>query len=146
ILERIVSRKKADMSKVEPTSLALLPEKIKQCTIIDIGGSKVLIEFWAHYFMNADGVVFVIDGTLGPEKAKEDIKLLESQIADERLQRKPVAVLINKSDNKNCLKISDIESFNIIKQTEESKNNLSLIFRPIKFFEVSAFTGDNIFE
>ena len=79
-------------------NIAKIDRKSGEFTFWDLGGQKVLRKIWDKYFVEADCVVFVIDGTdpVRFGEVKETIESLYNESGD--LQYKPLLFLLNKAD------------------------------------------------
>ncbi|XP_069491983.1 uncharacterized protein [Ambystoma mexicanum] len=66
-------------------------------TIWDVGGQDKIRALWKHYFINTDGLVFVVDSA-DPERFQEARSELEAIIENNDMQGVPIVVLANKQD------------------------------------------------
>ena len=63
----------------------------------DLGGQKVLREYWSNYFERTDAIIYVIDSAdkLRLQEAGNELSKL---LAEEQLNKVPVLVFANKQD------------------------------------------------
>ncbi|XP_008191282.2 ADP-ribosylation factor-like protein 13B [Tribolium castaneum] len=75
--------------------------------VFDLGGGPNIRGIWHKYFVDAHGVIFVVDSSdiLRLDEAKD---VLRELLSHEKIARKPVLVLANKQDNENALDEVDI--------------------------------------
>ncbi|XP_006000587.1 uncharacterized protein LOC102357799 [Latimeria chalumnae] len=73
------------------------PLKNVSFTVWDVGGQTRIRTLWKHYFMNTDGLVFVVDSA-DPERFEEARQELEAILDDDQMQRVPFVILANKQD------------------------------------------------
>ncbi|XP_043910949.1 ADP-ribosylation factor 1-like [Protopterus annectens] len=66
-------------------------------TVWDVGGQTKIRALWKHYFMNTDGLVFVLDSA-DPERFNEAREELEAILDDDQMQGVPFVILANKQD------------------------------------------------
>ncbi|XP_043911403.1 ADP-ribosylation factor-like [Protopterus annectens] len=66
-------------------------------TVWDVGGQTKIRSLWKHYFMNTDGLIFVLDSadTERFTEARAELKMI---LKDENMQKVPVLVIANKQD------------------------------------------------
>ncbi|KAM8977028.1 ADP-ribosylation factor-like protein 13B [Pelodytes ibericus] len=76
-------------------------------TVFDVGGGKQIRGIHKHYYVEAHGVVFVVDST-DVQRMGETRKLLENVVRHPKVAGKPILVLVNKQDVKDSMDESDI--------------------------------------
>ncbi|KAJ8954069.1 hypothetical protein NQ318_004374 [Aromia moschata] len=81
--------------------------------VFDLGGGPNIRGIWNKYFVDAHGVIFVVDSS--DYSRFDEVKLvLEELLYDETIAGKPLLVLANKQDHENALdEIDVIEYLNI---------------------------------
>jgi ADP-ribosylation factor-like protein 13B len=71
----------------------------KHCVkITELGGSADMRRIWKHYYMDALGVIYVIDASGDADTMSEARTVFSQVIGNEYVAGKPVLVLANKSD------------------------------------------------
>ncbi|XWS62944.1 hypothetical protein CRYUN_Cryun06bG0054100 [Craigia yunnanensis] len=73
----------------------------------DIGGQSKIRPLWKHYFLNAQGIIFVVDSS-DRERISEARKELHWILADNELANAPLFVFANKQDLSNAMSSSEI--------------------------------------
>ena len=63
----------------------------------DIGGNDRLRALWVHYFLDSEGIIFVVDGT-NHEQFPTASEAMRSILADNETRGVPVLLLVNKAD------------------------------------------------
>ncbi|XP_018431517.1 PREDICTED: ADP-ribosylation factor 1-like [Nanorana parkeri] len=66
-------------------------------TVWDVAGQERIRPLWRHYFVNTDGLVFVLDSA-DPERFLEARTELNAMLNDEELRDVPFLVMANKQD------------------------------------------------
>ena len=66
-------------------------------SVWDLGGQKVLREYWSNYFENTDALIFVVDSA-DKARLKEAGAELSKLICEEQLENVPIIVFANKQD------------------------------------------------
>lgn len=76
-------------------------------TMWDIGGQDKLRPLWRHYFLNTDGVIFVVDSN---DRARVDIARdeLQKMLAEEELRNAVLLVCANKQDLPNAMNTTEL--------------------------------------
>ena len=82
----------------------------------DLGGAKKIRNIWSEYYHDVHGILYVFDGSLKGDELEESIKLFQSTIQNKFLKGKPLLILSNKQDKKNCK--SGIELYNLLSLKE----------------------------
>ncbi|KAJ3662336.1 hypothetical protein Zmor_006690 [Zophobas morio] len=75
--------------------------------VFDLGGGPNIRGIWHKYFVDAHGVIFVVDSS-DISRLDEAKEVLRELLSHEKISRKPVLVLANKQDNENALDEVDI--------------------------------------
>ena len=110
-------------------------------TAIDIGGQELYREsLWALGVSQADGIIYVIDGTIRPEENSELFE--QSKFSFDYMLSivdvsKPMIILVNKQDLKELSPLTVQETINLY-------NIDSLVGRSFNIFPTSAKYGDGI--
>nr|XP_033793038.1 ADP-ribosylation factor-like [Geotrypetes seraphini] len=73
------------------------PMKNVTFTVWDVGGQKKIRILWKHYFINTDGLVFVVDSS-DSERFSEAKEELEAILEDVEMKGVPFVILANKQD------------------------------------------------
>ncbi|XP_029682721.1 ADP-ribosylation factor 4-like isoform X1 [Takifugu rubripes] len=76
-------------------------------TVWDVGGQTIIRPLWRHYYVNVQGVIFVIDSN-DPQRLKEAADELHTMFEEEQLRDVPSLVLANKQDLPRAVPPSDI--------------------------------------
>ncbi|XP_043911404.1 ADP-ribosylation factor 1-like [Protopterus annectens] len=76
-------------------------------TVWDVGGQTKIRSLWKHYFVNTDGLVFVVD-SVDPERFKEAQEELLAILEDDDMHSVPFVILANKQDLEGALKPSEL--------------------------------------
>ncbi|KAJ8924962.1 hypothetical protein NQ315_001127 [Exocentrus adspersus] len=81
--------------------------------VFDLGGGPNIRGIWNQYFVDAHGVIFVIDSS--DYSRFEEVKgVLEEVLSNDKISGKPVLLLANKQDHENALdEVDIIECLNI---------------------------------
>ncbi|XP_075702702.1 uncharacterized protein LOC142666514 [Rhinoderma darwinii] len=66
-------------------------------TVWDVGGQTKIRALWKHYFMNTDGLVFVVDSA-DPERFQEAREELIAIMENNEMRGVPFVVMANKQD------------------------------------------------
>jgi len=76
-------------------------------TMWDVGGQDRIRALWRHYFMNTQGLIFVVDShdTQRIDEAKEELHKL---LLEDDLRNASLLVLANKQDMPHSLKIGEL--------------------------------------
>lgn len=82
----------------------------------DLGGAKKIRNIWSEYYHDVHGILYVFDGSLKGNELEESIKLFQSTIQNKFLKGKPLLILSNKQDKKNCK--SGIALYNLLNLKE----------------------------
>ncbi|KAL3285211.1 hypothetical protein HHI36_019326 [Cryptolaemus montrouzieri] len=75
--------------------------------VYDLGGAANFRGIWHKYFVDAYGIIFVIDSS-DYERIKEAKQVLQSVLSHEKVSGKPLLFLANKQDNENALDEIDL--------------------------------------
>lgn len=101
---------KEDPDGTEPTQgfnvKTLLQDGFK-LNIWDIGGQKKIREYWANYYNNVDGIVFLIDSS-DEGRVKECKETFMYIMNEDRLEKVPILVFANKQDLDFALKPDEV--------------------------------------
>ena len=109
---------------------------------IDVGGQELYRNaLWGLAVTQADGIIYVIDGTIKEDRDPE--KFAKSKLSFEYMLniingRKPILVLINKQDLKYMQPYNVDEAIDIYQVNQETRN------RPFYVISGSAKFGENI--
>ncbi|XP_041639923.1 ADP-ribosylation factor 5-like [Cheilinus undulatus] len=76
-------------------------------TVWDVGGQTIIRPLWRHYFVNTQGLIFVVDSN-DPERMKEAADELHKMLDEDELRGVAVLVLANKQDLPRAMSVSDI--------------------------------------
>ncbi|XP_056886810.1 ADP-ribosylation factor 4-like [Takifugu flavidus] len=76
-------------------------------TVWDVGGQTIIRPLWRHYYVNVQGVIFVIDSN-DPQRLKEAADELHTMFEEEQLRDVPSLVFANKQDLPRAMPPSDI--------------------------------------
>jgi small GTP-binding protein len=76
-------------------------------TVWDVGGQDKIRPLWRHYFVNTQGLIFVVDSN-DRERAKEAKDELEKMLSEDELRDAVLLVFANKQDLPNAMSISEI--------------------------------------
>ena len=63
----------------------------------DVGGQKAIRLLWRHYYLNTNGIIFVVDSA-NPERLQEARESLKTFETEEELLDVPILILANKND------------------------------------------------
>ncbi|KAG8566355.1 hypothetical protein GDO81_013197 [Engystomops pustulosus] len=84
-------------------------------TVWDVGGQDKIRALWKHYFMNTDGLVFVVDSA-DPERFEEARAELIAILENDEMRGVPFVVMANKQDLPGARKPMDLaESLGLMK-------------------------------
>lgn len=75
--------------------------------VYDLGGHDMVRQAWADYYMNCQGIVFVIDAS-NQSRFNESKKELDSIMNDESIMNVPILILANKVDIAGAASYIDI--------------------------------------
>ncbi|XVF67520.1 hypothetical protein PTKIN_Ptkin10aG0127900 [Pterospermum kingtungense] len=102
--------KLGDLLKTKPT-IGFNVETIEYKNICfdvwDIGGQNKVRPLWKHYFIDAQGIIFVVDSS-DRERIPEARKELHWMLADNELANAALIVFANKQDLSNVMTLSEI--------------------------------------
>ncbi|KAI1287025.1 ADP-ribosylation factor-like protein 13B [Halotydeus destructor] len=84
-------------------------KQFKKCKvqIYDLGGGAKIRSIWTNYFALVHGIIYVVDSSDG-NRINQVKETLFEVISHERVQRKPILILINKQDIENSIEEADI--------------------------------------
>ncbi|XP_043910943.1 ADP-ribosylation factor 1-like 2 [Protopterus annectens] len=83
------------------------PMKNVSFTVWDVGGQTKIRALWKHYFMNTDGLIFVIDSA-DPERFEEAGEELRAILEDDQMRTVPFVILANKQDRPEARQCSEL--------------------------------------
>ncbi|GLV32137.1 ADP ribosylation factor-like 2 [Carabus blaptoides fortunei] len=75
--------------------------------IYDLGGGPDIRGIWHRYFVDAHGIIFVLDAS-DCDRFNEVKSVLENLLSHRKISGKPLLVLANKQDNKEALDEIDV--------------------------------------
>ncbi|XP_007957475.2 ADP-ribosylation factor-like protein 13A, partial [Orycteropus afer afer] len=107
-----VSSRMDKCMKSEQTTLLLDNYNV---SIYDLNGDLKGPELWPNYYVQAHGIVFVLDST-DLVCMKEAKMTLLHLLSDPRVTGKPILVLANKQDKKNALLPCDIIEYLLLEK------------------------------
>ncbi|XP_059611320.1 uncharacterized protein LOC132258181 [Phlebotomus argentipes] len=81
-----------------------------QIEVTEVGGREDVRPLWKHYFLDALGVVYVVDGSKW-QRLAESRDILHQLMQNELLQTKPLLVLVNKQDKRDAVDHLDVIDF-----------------------------------
>ncbi|XP_020486379.1 ADP-ribosylation factor 4 [Labrus bergylta] len=76
-------------------------------TVWDVGGQTIIRPLWRHYFVNTQGLIFVVDSN-DPERIKEAADELHKMLEEDELRGVALLVFANKQDLPRAMSVSDI--------------------------------------
>ncbi|XP_004548856.1 ADP-ribosylation factor 4 [Maylandia zebra] len=76
-------------------------------TVWDVGGQTIIRPLWRHYYVNTQGLIFVVDSN-DPERIKEASEELHTLLQEDELKGVAVLVFANKQDLPRAMSVSDI--------------------------------------
>ncbi|XP_034021144.1 ADP-ribosylation factor 4-like [Thalassophryne amazonica] len=76
-------------------------------TVWDVGGQTIIRPLWRHYYINTQGLIFVVDSN-DRERIKEAAEELHMMLEADELRGVALLVLANKQDLPRAMSISDI--------------------------------------
>ncbi|XP_067361765.1 uncharacterized protein [Channa argus] len=76
-------------------------------TVWDVGGQTIIRPLWRHYFINTQGLIFVVDSN-DPERIKEAADELHKMLEEDQLRNVALLVFANKQDLPRAMSVSDI--------------------------------------
>uniref|UniRef100_A0A3Q0S7C4 ADP ribosylation factor 5 n=1 Tax=Amphilophus citrinellus TaxID=61819 RepID=A0A3Q0S7C4_AMPCI len=76
-------------------------------TVWDVGGQTIIRPLWRHYYVNTQGLIFVVDSN-DPERVKEAADELHALLQENELADVAVLVFANKQDLPRAMSVSDI--------------------------------------
>uniref|UniRef100_A0A3B4F7K0 ADP-ribosylation factor-like protein 14 n=1 Tax=Pundamilia nyererei TaxID=303518 RepID=A0A3B4F7K0_9CICH len=76
-------------------------------TVWDVGGQTIIRPLWRHYYVNTQGLIFVVDSN-DPERIKEASEELHTLLQEDELKGVAVLVFANKQDLPRAMLVSDI--------------------------------------
>lgn len=77
-------------------------------TVWDVGGQDKIRPLWRHYFLNTQGLIFVVDSN-DRERILEAKDELDKMLAEEELKDAILLVFANKQDLPNSLSVSEVQ-------------------------------------
>ncbi|KAI4471491.1 adp-ribosylation factor-like protein 13b [Holotrichia oblita] len=75
--------------------------------VFDLGGGSNIRGIWSRYFVDAHGVVFIVDSS-DFSRLNEVREVLNSLLSHDKIAGKPLLLLANKQDNENALDELDL--------------------------------------
>lgn len=81
----------------------------RQHTLViwDVGGQEKIRALWHHYFIQSQGLIFVLDSS-DPSRIPEARKELQKLLHEPELKDAKLLVYANKQDVQNCLSVSNL--------------------------------------
>uniref|UniRef100_A0A1B6DYH3 ADP-ribosylation factor-like protein 13B n=1 Tax=Clastoptera arizonana TaxID=38151 RepID=A0A1B6DYH3_9HEMI len=76
-------------------------------TIYDLGGGPQIRHIWSHYYVDAYGVIYVIDAS-DQSRIEENKNALKDILEHDKMAGKPILILANKQDQDGALDELDI--------------------------------------
>ncbi|XP_003382997.1 PREDICTED: ADP-ribosylation factor 4 [Amphimedon queenslandica] len=76
-------------------------------TVWDVGGQDKIRPLWRHYFVNTQGLIFVVDSN-DRERVKEAKQELDAMLSEDELRDAVLLVFANKQDLPNAMSVSEI--------------------------------------
>ncbi|XP_035517686.1 DCC-interacting protein 13-alpha-like [Morone saxatilis] len=76
-------------------------------TVWDVGGQTIIRPLWRHYFINTQGLIFVVDSN-DPERIKEAADELHRMLEEDELRGVALLVFANKQDLPRAMSVGDI--------------------------------------
>jgi len=76
-------------------------------TVWDVGGQDKIRPLWRHYFLNTQGLIFVVDSN-DRERVIEARDELNRMLGEDELRDAALLVFANKQDLPNAMKASDV--------------------------------------
>jgi small GTP-binding protein len=107
-----------------------------QFNVWDIGGQDKIRPLWRHYFVNTQGLIFVVDSE-DSERLDEARHELVQLLDDTLLEKIPLLILANKQDSPRAVSVHSV------------KNRLeldSITNRPYHIQGCSAISGEGLSE
>jgi len=87
-------------------------------TVFDCGGQAKLRELWAHYFINNDGLIFVIDCS-DRNRLEEASEELHRVLLSDHMSEVPLLIYANKSDGKEALSADELATaLNLVQEVK----------------------------
>ena len=77
-------------------------------TVWDVGGQDKIRPLWRHYFVNTQGLIFVVDSN-DRERMSEAKEELQKMLEEDELRDAVLLVFANKQDLPNALSVSQIQ-------------------------------------
>ena len=107
-------------------------------TVWDVGGQKKIRQLWKHYYLNTDGLLYVIDSS-DVERVREAAEELHGILEDDNMRNVPVVIIANKQDLPNAMTCTDLVQKLNLEKLSKSRN---------KWFiqNACASTGEGIYE
>ncbi|SCU92850.1 LAMI_0E12310g1_1 [Lachancea mirantina] len=129
------------LEKITPTvgqNVATIPVENCNLKLWDVGGQEALRSLWAEYYLQAHGIVFVIDSS-DRSRLDECCNALQNVVMDDDVEGIPVLMLANKQDREDRMEVQDIkEVFNKIAE--------HLGARDSRVLPISALNGQGVRE
>lgn len=98
-LSRIASTVGLNMGKIETNGVIL--------SFWDLGGQKELQLLWDKYFLEAHGIIWVVDSS-DRTRLNESVEAFNNIIKNPLLNQLPLLFVINKQDNPNAMKPDEL--------------------------------------
>uniref|UniRef100_A0A3P8RTI7 ADP-ribosylation factor 5 n=1 Tax=Amphiprion percula TaxID=161767 RepID=A0A3P8RTI7_AMPPE len=76
-------------------------------TVWDVGGQTIIRPLWRHYYVNTQGLIFVVDSS-DSERIKEAADELHQMLEEDELRGVALLVFANKQDMPRAMSVSDI--------------------------------------
>jgi len=77
-------------------------------TVWDVGGQDKIRPLWRHYFVNTQGLIFVVDSN-DRERINEAKEELQKMLEEDELRDAVLLVFANKQDLPNAMSVSQVQ-------------------------------------
>ncbi|XP_059942438.1 ADP-ribosylation factor-like protein 13A [Mesoplodon densirostris] len=119
-IQRLLPSKLSGCMKPELTTLVLDDYEV---SIYDLNGDRNGREIWPNYYVQAHGLVFVLDSS--DLRRMEEVKVIFlGLLSDERVAGKPILLLANKQDKKDALLLDDITEYLLLENLTNENQSL----------------------
>ncbi|KAK7113989.1 hypothetical protein V1264_000129 [Littorina saxatilis] len=112
------------------------PVKGLTFTVWDVGGQEKIRALWKHYFMNTQGILYVVDSS-DRERFAESRDELQNILNSDDMRGVPVVVLANKQDLPGAVGVSEVAEKLQISQEKGRKWHIQGTCAP---------TGEGVYE
>lgn len=106
-------------------------------TAWDVGGRDKIRPLYRHYFQGTDALIYVLDSN-DRERLEEAVDELQRMLSETELDGIPVAILANKQDLPNAMKVEEIN--------RELMSKRSFRGREWCLFSVCATSGEGLYD